>query len=83
MLKDRKLLSLYLFFTVYFVGQGLTTYAPKFFGEIGLADSQIGLISAIPAFVALFVQPIWGMLSDRARYKRNVLAAALVIGGLC
>ena len=83
MLKDRKLLSLYLFFTVFFVGQGLTTYAPKFYGEIGLADSQIGLISAIPAFVALFVQPIWGMLSDRARYKRNVLAVALVIGGLC
>ena len=83
MLKDRKLLSLYLFFTVFFMGQGLTTYASKFYGEIGLADSQIGLISAIPAFVALFVQPIWGMLSDRARYKRNVLAAALVIGGLC
>lgn len=82
LLKDRKLLSLYLFYTVYFLGQGLSTYAPKFYGEIGLTDSQIGLIGAVPAFVALFVQPIWGSLSDRAKYKRNVSAGALTIAGL-
>lgn len=78
MLKDKKLLSLYLFYTTYFFAIGLTTYSGKFYGEIGLTNSQISLISAIPAFVALFAQPIWGSISDRAKYKRNVLTVALL-----
>lgn len=78
-LKDKKLLSLYLFYIVYFFSQGITTYSGKFYGEIGLTDSQIGLISAFPAFVALFAQPIWGTLSDRAKYKKNVVTFALLI----
>lgn len=79
MFKDKKLMSLYLFYTTYFFSIGITTYAGKFYGEIGLTNSQISLISAIPAFIALFVQPIWGSISDRTKYKRNVLTVALVI----
>lgn len=77
MFKDRKLMSLYIFYTTYFFAIGLTTYAGKFYGEIGLNDAQIGMISAVPAFVALFAQPVWGSISDRVKYKRNVLTVAL------
>ena len=84
MKKDRWLISLYLFHAIYFISLGMTTFVSKFYGEIGLTDGQIGLISAMMAFVALFLQPIWGTLADRARYKRNVSAAALAVaGGLC
>lgn len=79
MFKDKKLLSLYLFYTTYFFSIGVTTYAGKFYGEIGLSNSQISLISAVPAFIALFAQPIWGSISDRSKYKRNVLTVALII----
>ena len=72
----------HLFFAIYFITTGMTTFAPKFYGEIGLADSQIGMISASMALLSLAVQPIWGMLADRARYKRTVLAASLVVAGL-
>ena len=78
MFKDRKLMSLYLFYTTYFFAIGLTTYAGKFYGEIGLNDAQIGMISAVPAFVALFAQPVWGSISDRVHFKRNVLTVALL-----
>jgi len=78
MFKDRKLMSLYLFYTTYFFAIGLTTYAGKFYGEIGLSNSQISLISAFPAFVALFAQPMWGSISDRVKFKRNVLTVALL-----
>ena len=81
--KDKKLLSLYLFYISYFFAIGMTTYSGKFYGEIGLSNSQISLISAIPAFIALFVQPVWGTFSDRAKYKRNVLTLALVCAALC
>ena len=84
MKKDRWMISLYLFHAIYFISLGMTTFVSKFYGEIGLTDGKIGLISAMMAFVALFLQPIWGTLADRARYKRNVSAAALAVaGGLC
>ena len=81
-LKDKRLFSLYLYYTVYFLAIGLTIYAAKYYGEIGLSDGQIGIIAAVPAFVALFMQPVWGMLADRASYMRTVLAIALAIAGL-
>ena len=80
----KKLWSLYLFFAVNFIATGMTTFAPKFYGEIGLSDSSIGLISSVTAFMGMFMQPVWGVLADRARYKRTVLAVALFLtGSLC
>lgn len=82
MSKDRRLLALYLFYGVNFMATGMTTFAAKFYGEIGLSDGRIGLIAAVLALVALFAQPAWGMLADRARDMRRVLAAALALAGL-
>ena len=79
----RHLLSLYLYYGVYFIALGLTSYAPKYYGAIGLTNTQIGLISAAPAFIAIFVQPLWGVLSDRSRYKKNVIAAGIFAAALC
>ncbi|MBP3877911.1 MAG: hypothetical protein J6E44_08150 [Lachnospiraceae bacterium] len=59
-MRDRRLLTLYLFYTVNFIAMGITTFAPKFYGEIGLSDTRIGIISASMAAVALFAQPVWG-----------------------
>ena len=80
--KDKRLYSLYVFYAINFIATGMSTFAPKFYGEIGLTDGQIGLISAVIALVALFAQPTWGMLADRARYKRSVIATALGCSGL-
>lgn len=80
--KDKRLYALYLFYGVNFIATGMTTFAPKFYGEIGLTDGQIGLISAVLALVALAAQPAWGMMADRAKYKRTVIAVALAGAGL-
>lgn len=77
-LKDRKMVALYLFFIVYFFSIGITTYSGRFYGDIGLNDSQIGLIAALSAFVSLFAQPVWGTLSDRVKYKKRLLVFALL-----
>ena len=82
MLKDHRLSVLYLFFFINFTAVGMTTFAAKYYGEIGLTDGQIGLISAAAASTALFAQPVWGILADRARVMRSVLAAALAVTGL-
>ena len=81
MLKDRKMLCLYLFFGLNFIATGMGTFAPRFYGEIGLSDGQIGLTSSVMAVAAMIFQPYWGVRADRARYKRTVLAVALALGG--
>ena len=80
--RENHLYALYLFYGVNFIATGMTTFGPKFYGEIGLSDGQIGMISAAMAFVALFAQPAWGALADRVRYKRSVIALGLGLGGL-
>ncbi|MBR5289161.1 MAG: MFS transporter [Clostridia bacterium] len=80
---NRHLLSLYLYYGVYFTGLGFMTYAPKYYGAIGLTNAQIGLISAVPAFIAIFVQPLWGMLSDRSAYKKNTIIFGILVAALC
>ena len=80
--RDRKLLTLYLFYGVFFISMGVSTYVPKYYGEIGLRDSQIGLISAVSAVAGILLQPVWGMLGDRARYKRTVVGAGLFLSGV-
>lgn len=82
--RDRKLFTLYLFYGLNFIAMGMSTFAPKFYGDIGLSDGNIGVISSVLALVGLFAQPVWGMLADRSRYKRTVIAVALVCaGGMC
>jgi PPP family 3-phenylpropionic acid transporter len=46
--------------------------------EAGLTSQQIGIIYAIGPFVALFVQPMWGLLCD----KYGIEKTALMICGL-
>lgn len=78
----RYLFSLYLFFFALFIGNGYTMYASKYLGEMGLTNTQIGLTTAVPAFVAIFAQPLWGVIADRSAKKRTTVAAGLLLAAL-
>jgi len=82
MRKDNKLFTLYLFYGINFISMGMTTFAPKFYGDIGLTDGRIGLISSVTALVGLFMQPFWGILADRSRYKRSIVVISLILAGV-
>ena len=79
---DKGLISLYIFYAVNFIATGMSTFVPKYYGEIGLTDGRIGVISAVAAFIALGAQPLWGTLADRSKAMRSVLAAALALSGV-
>ena len=74
--------TLYLFFAVYFIYVGMTGMVPKFYGEIGLSDSQIGGITTVITVAGLLLQPAWGTLADRAKYKKTVLTLGLAVAGV-
>ena len=84
--KDKKkLLSyipMYAFYILFFIYLGTSSFQSRYLSEIGMSDSQIGLISSLPAIAGLAAQPIWGTLSDRVQYKRTILILGSAMAGL-
>ena len=81
----KKLLTyipMYAFYILFFVYLGTSSFQSRYLSEIGMTDSQIGLISSIPAIAGLAAQPIWGTLSDRVQYKRTILIIGSGLAGL-
>lgn len=72
-------LSLYAFYFVYFITLGMSTFIPKYYGEIGMTNGQIGILGSIPTVVALIISPLLGTLTDRVARKRDLLAALIVL----
>lgn len=83
-------ISLYIYHFVYFLMVGAATFLPKFYGEIGMTDGQIGYLTSVPTLVALAFSPMLGSLADRVSKKRYLLsflllmmAAACFLAGRC
>ena len=70
--------SLCAYHLLYFIATGASTFLSKYYGDIGMTVSQIGLLTSVPTLVALAVQPSIGSLSDRVRFKRQLLGVLLV-----
>jgi len=69
----RAYIPMYAFYILYFIYLGTSSFQSRYFSEIGMTDSQIGLISSIPAIAGLAAQPVWGTFSDRVQHKRTIL----------
>ena len=83
-MKDRRYLySLYLFYVISFASNSIPMYTSRYLGVIGLDNSQIGLITAVPALAAIFAQPVWGMLADRSPKKKYAIVIGLALAGAC
>lgn len=46
--------------------------------EVGLSGTEIGMIMSISPIVMIFIQPIWGMISDYTRKPVQVLIVSLL-----
>ncbi|WP_158855148.1 MFS transporter [Halorhabdus sp. CUG00001] len=84
MLSDERRYQL-LYLVLYAAGNGIAGYRNIFFEDIGLSESQMGLIGAVLVGAGIVAQPIWGMVADA--YGRTKLAMAIgavvsILGGL-
>ena len=76
--------SLYLHHLVYFIMLGASSFLPKLYGEMGLSNGQIGVLSSLPTLFALVLMPMFGTMSDRVPLKRYLLfALLLLLAGSC
>lgn len=71
--------ALYAFHAVYFVIFSSTTFLPKYFGELGMTDGQIGMLMSLPAVMGVFCQPFWGALMDRMPMKKYLMVGLLAV----
>ncbi|MDG0808183.1 MFS transporter [Cohnella rhizosphaerae] len=70
----------YLFYFFIYMGNAVYgTFIPLYFRDAGFDASQIGILLGIGPLVAIFAQPVWGTLSDRAKTKNHILL--LLIAG--
>ena len=70
----------------YLPGATFGAYIGVYYRSQGISVSQIGLLSAIGPLLALVMQPMWGVLSDRTGKHMAVLRLALAgsaAGVLC
>lgn len=52
-------------------------YIGVFYLEKGFSVFEIGILVSIGPFTALLIQPLWGLLSDRARSRKKILLLAV------
>lgn len=74
--------SLLMYYFVFFVMNGFSTFVPKYYGEIGLSDGMIGILTSVPTIVAMACSPLLAVLTDRVpkkRYMLSVLVALLAL----
>ncbi len=81
-MKKGGMFTLSAYYFVVFIAMGFSTFASKYFAQIGLSGSQIGLLTSVPALVSMFFMPMWGALADRARYKKLVVAGTLSLAAV-
>lgn len=74
------LLSAYHF--TYFIYLGFAAFVSKYFAEIGLSESQIGILTSVPALISMCFMPMWGALADRMKYKKYLLAFVVAAAGV-
>ncbi|HEY4553846.1 MAG TPA: MFS transporter [Bacillaceae bacterium] len=78
------MLPLSLFNFVYYWGISLTVaFLPLLFRYKGMSSGEIGLLLSVGPFVAIFAQPLWGVISDRRQTVKKMilllLAASLIV----
>lgn len=81
-MKNHGMFTLSAFYTVYFIGLGFSTFASKYFAQIGLSGSQIALLTSVPALIAMCFMPMWGALSDRVRLKKAIVAGTIALSAV-
>ncbi|MBR5289909.1 MAG: MFS transporter [Erysipelotrichaceae bacterium] len=71
------------FYIVYYITLGVVgPYMNVYYERLGFGGSQIGLITSLGMIASMMFTPIWGVLSDKTKNPRAVIAFILVMAGI-
>lgn len=57
-------------------------YLGLYLGAMGLSGTQIGVISSILPLASAVLQPLWGTISNRYRWRKRLLTCTLLVATL-
>lgn len=57
-------------------------YISLYYTRLGFSGGQLGAISASAALASIFAQPLWGLLADRMRRQKLLLAVLALLAAL-
>ena len=67
----------------YYLGAGVyLTYVALYLRSIHLSGVEIGLLTSMVPLAGVVFQPVWGLLSDRYRWRKQLLALSLLSSAL-
>ena len=78
--KSNKVLLLVILFqfAAYSANAGFQPFRVVFLSDHGISNSLIGIILTVSSLVAIIVQPMWGILSDRLKSIKKVFILCLL-----
>ena len=80
---NKTYLLICLFYIVYYITLGVVgPYMNVYYERLGFGGSQIGLITSLGMIASMLITPVWGILSDKTKNPRAVIAFILVMAGL-
>lgn len=77
-----RFIQLFYFFTFFAFGSVFPLLSVFLAEEKGMTHTQIGMVIAALPLVTIFIQPVWGMLSDYTRNPKLLLMVASVVAGI-
>lgn len=55
------------------------TFLPLYYQDRGLSNTQVGAVMGIGSLVAIFAQPLWGIVSDKRKTVKKMILLFIVI----
>lgn len=80
--KTYRFIQMFYFFTFFGFGSLFPLLSVFLEEEKGLNHTQIGMVIAALPLVTIFIQPIWGMVSDYTRRPKRLLMIATIIASI-
>lgn len=66
------------YFVIFFAEAVRGSFLSLYLNNAGLSSNLVGIINGIVSVLGVFIYPLWGTLSDRAKTKNNVLIIGLI-----
>ncbi|BDU51426.1 MFS transporter [Haliovirga abyssi] len=66
-------------FSIFFGGGAFFAYVGKYLDSIHFTGTEIGIIISLGALISIFVQPIWGYMSDKTGEYKKILMFLIVM----
>lgn len=76
--RRKSIMPIAVYYSLIFMGLGaFGSYIGLYYSSINLNSMQIGFLTSAGSGIALIGQPIWGSVTDRAKYKNTILIFCL------